>query len=304
VVLFCSPSLWAQCSVSSDGTAKANQVSKFTTGCNIEPSAITETAGKVGIGTNAPAATLDVKGTATIRGKLSVSGNSKNQVVSVVQSGLGNGLVASTSATGYFAGLVGISTSSNGAGVAGESFGPQSPAFYAVATGGGFLFAGSSCLGCKDGFHVDSAGNAMFGGNVNVTGAIILNNPQFGTGNYVCYANGLVLAKNTCAVSDENKKQAIVPLSDALAEVEKFQPVEFRYKPGIGYDDGIVHVGFTAQRMAEVDPRIVAFDDKGKPYAVAYENITAINSAAIQEMQKEIDDLKAELKTLRRQDAK
>src|ERR1700704_195803 len=70
-VLFCAPGLWAQCSaVTSDGTAVANQVSKFTTGCNIEPSAITETGGKVGIGTAAPAATLDVKGTATIRGTL------------------------------------------------------------------------------------------------------------------------------------------------------------------------------------------------------------------------------------------
>jgi hypothetical protein len=69
VALFCAPGLWAQCSaVTSDGTAVANQVSKFTTGCNIEPSAITETGGKVGIGTATPAATLDVKGTATVRG--------------------------------------------------------------------------------------------------------------------------------------------------------------------------------------------------------------------------------------------
>jgi hypothetical protein len=86
--------------------------------------------------------------------------------------------------------------------------------------------------------------------------------------------------------------------------VNKFQPVQLRYKSGVGLDDKIVHVGFTAQRMAKVDPRIVEFDDKGKPYAVAYENITAINSAAIQEMQKEIDDLRAELRAYRQHDAK
>jgi hypothetical protein len=70
LVLLCgAPSLWAQCAaVTSDGTAVANQVSKFTTPCNIEPSAVTEVGGKVGIGTTTPAATLDVKGTATIRG--------------------------------------------------------------------------------------------------------------------------------------------------------------------------------------------------------------------------------------------
>jgi trimeric autotransporter adhesin len=57
-------------SLTSDGTAAANQVSKFTAPCNIEPSAITENSGKVGIGTSTPVSTLDVKGGATIRGTL------------------------------------------------------------------------------------------------------------------------------------------------------------------------------------------------------------------------------------------
>jgi YVTN family beta-propeller protein len=56
--------------ITSDGTATANQVTKFTGACAIEPSAIFESGGKVGIGTTTPAATLDVKGTATLRGAL------------------------------------------------------------------------------------------------------------------------------------------------------------------------------------------------------------------------------------------
>jgi len=70
LALLCAPSLWAQCSaVTSDGTAVANQVSKFTTDCNIEPSAITEANGNVAIGT-APSATykLDVGGNALVQG--------------------------------------------------------------------------------------------------------------------------------------------------------------------------------------------------------------------------------------------
>ena len=58
---------------SSDGTATANQVAKFTAACAIEPSAIFESGGKVGIGTTTPAATLDVKGTATVRSTLTMS---------------------------------------------------------------------------------------------------------------------------------------------------------------------------------------------------------------------------------------
>jgi hypothetical protein len=59
-------------SVTSDGTATANQVAKFAAPCAVEPSAIFESGGKVGIGTTTPAATLDVKGAATLRGALTM----------------------------------------------------------------------------------------------------------------------------------------------------------------------------------------------------------------------------------------
>jgi hypothetical protein len=57
-------------SISSDGTATANQLSKFTSACNIENSAIFEANGKVGIGNTKPVGTLDVSGTAFVRGPL------------------------------------------------------------------------------------------------------------------------------------------------------------------------------------------------------------------------------------------
>ncbi len=59
--------------ITSDGTATANQVTKFTGACTVEPSAIFESGGRVGIGTTTPAATLDVKGTATLRGTLTMN---------------------------------------------------------------------------------------------------------------------------------------------------------------------------------------------------------------------------------------
>jgi hypothetical protein len=57
-------------SVTSDGAATVNQLAKFTSPCNIENSALFESGGKVGIGNTAPAGTLDVSGTAFIRGSL------------------------------------------------------------------------------------------------------------------------------------------------------------------------------------------------------------------------------------------
>ncbi|SPE44155.1 exported hypothetical protein [Candidatus Sulfotelmatobacter sp. SbA7] len=61
-------------SITSDGTATGNQIAKFTSACNIENSAIFESGGNVGIGNTSPAGTLDVSGTAFVRGSLSALG--------------------------------------------------------------------------------------------------------------------------------------------------------------------------------------------------------------------------------------
>jgi hypothetical protein len=61
-------------SLTSDGTATANHVAKFTAACNIENSAIFESGGNVGIGNTAPAGALDVTGVTFLRGTLSAMG--------------------------------------------------------------------------------------------------------------------------------------------------------------------------------------------------------------------------------------
>jgi len=60
-------------SVTSDGTATANSIAVFTTACNIEPSTIVDSGGKVGIGTSLPTTALDVKGTSTLDGAVKIS---------------------------------------------------------------------------------------------------------------------------------------------------------------------------------------------------------------------------------------
>ena len=60
--------LTACTSITSDGTATVNQLSKFTSACNIQNSAIFESGGNVGIGNTNPAGALDVAGSTFIRG--------------------------------------------------------------------------------------------------------------------------------------------------------------------------------------------------------------------------------------------
>lgn len=69
-----APTPSACSSVTSDGTATANQVAKFTTACNIENSAIFESGGNVGIGNSSPGGKLDVSGTLLARGQFSAFG--------------------------------------------------------------------------------------------------------------------------------------------------------------------------------------------------------------------------------------
>ena len=75
--------------ITSDGTATANQVTKFTSACNIENSAIFESGGNVGIGTTTPAGALDVNGTSFFRSWLTASGGAIMPPVSTATSGMG-----------------------------------------------------------------------------------------------------------------------------------------------------------------------------------------------------------------------
>src|SRR5579872_710410 len=98
-------------SITSDGTAMANQVSKFTNPCNIEPSAITETGGKVGIGTSAPGATLDVQNasttgsTTTISGKSASSSGTAGSFSDTAATGATTGISSQVASTGGIAGV-------------------------------------------------------------------------------------------------------------------------------------------------------------------------------------------------------
>jgi hypothetical protein len=59
-------------SITADGTATANQVAKFTAACTIHQSLISDNGTNVGIGNTSPAAKLDVTGSATVRGTLTL----------------------------------------------------------------------------------------------------------------------------------------------------------------------------------------------------------------------------------------
>lgn len=135
--------------------------------------------------------------------------------------------------------------------------------------------------------------------NLTASGAVTFSGlTNADTGDYVCYnATVIEFDATACVASLRKYKQNIHPLTGALAEAMALQPVEYRWKPDYR-DDHLTHVGFIAEDVEQVDKRIAAYTDAGVLESVDYQHITAIDTAAIQEMQQEIEMLKSQVQSL------
>lgn len=88
-------------------------------------------------------------------------------------------------------------------------------------------------------------------------------------------------------------KHGVKKIKTGLAEVNELKPVTFYYKKGYG-DNGARHqYGFIAEDVYKVIPELTAPDKDGKPQSVDYMGFIPVLVKAVQEQQKQIDDLKA-----------
>jgi trimeric autotransporter adhesin len=98
-------------------------------------------------------------------------------------------------------------------------------------------------------------------------------------------------------------KEEIKPTDKASEAILALKPVTFHYKSD---HTKTPQFGLIAEEVAEVNPDLVVRDKEGKPYSVRYEAVKAMlvneflkEHRTVQEQQKEIDALKAELKEQR-----
>ncbi len=111
---------------------------------------------------------------------------------------------------------------------------------------------------------------------------------------YVCIStNKELLTGATCAASTRKIKENITPLTAGLDIISRLQPVAFKYKDG--FYGGKNDLGFIAEDVAAVDPRLALYDEKGEPLNVNERAILATLTKAIQEQQAEIDDLRKQV---------
>ena len=115
---------------------------------------------------------------------------------------------------------------------------------------------------------------------------------------FIRSSNGTTI--NYSSASDYRLKENIAPMTGALDTVAKLKPVTYTWK-----QDGSDGQGFIAHELAEVVPDAVvgekdAVDAKGKPQYQGVDTsfLVATLTAAIQEQQTIINDLKARVETL------
>lgn len=77
--------------------------------------------------------------------------------------------------------------------------------------------------------------------------------------------------------------------------VRRLRPISFTWK-----DAGLKDVGFGAEDVAAVEPRLSAFNQAGAVEGVKYDRLTAVLVNAVAELEARIKSLEAELAEARR----
>lgn len=148
---------------------------------------------------------------------------------------------------------------------------------------------------------------STLGGALNVAGAVTfpgLASSSAATTGTLCWTTGTgnvnVDTTTTCLLSTRKIKQDIEPLDIGLETVMKLEPVSYQLKPENNPGHLGRQVGFISEDVDQVDSRLVSRDEHGDPMGVRYQQLTSVLAHAIQEQQAEIEDLKKEIKLLKK----
>jgi hypothetical protein len=166
----------------------------------------------------------------------------------------------------------------------------------------GDLLVGTTSLpaaGANTSWWVRASDNYIMGSNANTTGSLVrvyFFNPNGVVGSISTSGSSTTYATS----SDYRLKEDIAPMTGALARVAALKPVTYSWKA-----DGSAGEGFIAHELAEVVPDAVvgekdAVNEDGsiKPQGIDTSFLVATLTAAIQEQQAIITDLKARIESL------
>ena len=177
----------------------------------------------------------------------------------------------------------------------------------------------NTALGAGSGSNLTTGSNNIDIDNLGVAGegnTIRIGTTGTQTNTYIAGISGVTVAGGVGVIIDSSGhlgtvvssarfKDAIKPMDKVSEAILALKPVSFRYKHELD-PNGIPQFGLVAEEVEKVNPDLVARDEQGKPYSVRYEAVNAMllneflkEHRTVQQQQKEIDALKAELKEQR-----
>lgn len=185
------------------------------------------------------------------------------------------------------------------------------------ASAGDFIQAGSNniFMGVSAGANVQGGSSNIEIGSVGLAGdsrTIRIGTNQVHRATSIAGISGATVPTGVAVIVDANGhlgtttssarfKEAIKPMYKASEAILSLKPVTFRYKQELD-PTGTPQFGLVAEEVAKVNPDLVARDEQGKPYTVRYEAVNAMllneflkEHSTVQQQQKEIDALKAQL---------
>jgi hypothetical protein len=218
-------------------------------------------------------------------------------------------------------GFVGIGTSSPGTtltvgnttgSISGEiAINPQG-----TANEGGQITLKKSLSGPANDWTIDTYGDNLanarfriFSGSDATTGLSIKENGFVGLGNTAptvrLQVTGDIIANSIAGSSDARFKTNITPIANPLQKVLALRGVHFNWNteafPQRMFSDKRT-LGFIAQEVEKVLPEIVQTENTAEGYkSVQYDKVVALLVEAMKEQQKQINQLKREVKKLKRQ---
>ena len=176
--------------------------------------------------------------------------------------------------------------------------GPSTDAMFTIDQSDGSPRAGFIRFGDKTGWNLvigrsrESAGgplNTGFTGNlfaIRDDGAIFRTSYPLGATGVEHLCRTLSNAITRCQASSLRYKTAIAPYAGGLDVVEKLKPIAFTRK-----ESGTHEVGFGAEDIAAVEPRLAYNNDDGAIEGVHYELLTTVLVNAVKQQQEEIKQL-------------
>ncbi len=88
-------------------------------------------------------------------------------------------------------------------------------------------------------------------------------------------------------------KSNVAPFAAGLSLVDQLRPISYDWK-----SDGSHDVGFAAEEVARIDPRLVTFNESGEVEGVKYDRLSTVFVNAFREQQAEIERLRDQLRAL------